>query len=49
MEQNLRDLILALEKGDVDIENLPADVRGGMVKHFASRELRQDDGESHTK
>ena len=46
MEQNLRELIVALEKGDLDIENLPADVRGAMVKYFASQELRQDDSEA---
>lgn len=48
MEQNLRELIAALEKGDLDIENLPADVRGAIVKYFASQELIQDDRESDT-
>lgn len=37
VEQNLRALIVALEKGDLDIENLPADVRGAIVKYFASQ------------
>ena len=35
MERTLRELIVALDK-DLDIENLPADVRGAMVKYFAS-------------
>lgn len=46
MERTLRELIVALDKGDLDIENLPADVRGAMVKYFASQELRQDDSEA---
>lgn len=48
IEKNLRAFIAALEKGELDIENLPADIRGAIVKYFASQGLRQDDGEADT-
>ena len=48
VEKDLRALILSLERGDLDIENLPADVRGAMVKYFASQELHEDDGTPDT-
>ena len=48
IEKNLRSFIIALEKGDIDIENLPADVRGSIMKYFAGQEILQNDGAPDT-
>jgi superfamily I DNA and RNA helicase len=44
-ERGLREFVDAVERGDIDFENLPLDLRGRVARYLQSQRALEDDGE----